>query len=490
MTKRNPICNGCKKCGDKLDGLAGCCCSHVCHAICLTLQPSLDKDCPNTSDCECTDTVHKYVLFDNDSQSFHGTIGCGIEIPFAIYIEYDRDEESCYACLSSPCNSTVGSGVGTGSSVDDICVPMGENNSNCIGNLGTANDLVGGMEFEWELDLSNCGGDECLSSYTLIARCLDRILPEEITEITFGTGCKGCSCLCKDLCITWFYNGPPMETGTGTGSGFTSCSQKRRVSFDEATQSWHAVFDPNDKNRLISDLANNPIDVILNMSQPGECQTELTLSLVTNSETDQCELLISSNLGSGSNTGSSLTEKVLSLSNCPQIDAAIELNEYETLLIECWECGNCDEENCQCECRKVPATLHAEIIAEPEPNVCFSNGQTGGWELTGIYEGVEGCLWWGVGTIDAEEMLIVFQLSPDNYGLLSVYGCPVNALGSGAQLNVPAFPVGSCYPINFAFSISTTGDIYGNGLPNCFADDTDYDPPEPFMCNFKVIVTE
>ena len=496
MVKRNPTCNGCEECGDKLSGLNRCCCTHVCHAICLTLQPSVDALCPDSDDCGCNETVFIYALYDPATESFHGNVGCGnVSIPYEIYIRYDKTDGNCYACLVSPCNSGTGSGTGvsgTGSfEVTEQCVQMGKATSNCIGERGTGGELTGGMSFEWELSTANCGDDDCSATYTLTAVCVDRIFPEELTEDYLGYGCKGCKCLCRDLCVTWSYNGPPYSgTGSGTGTGFVSCSMSKKLSYDSLSGGWTAEFIPNERRRLLGDLDNNPIPVVFDMSEPGECRSTINLLLQKNEITGACELLVSSEIGTGSESGTAnITETVVALDNCPELEFSLELNEYETLSVKCWECNDCPDYSCLCKCRKLGPSLTAEIVTAPTPNVCFGKGQTGTISLSGPYESPHGCLWWGLGSIDANPMLIVFELNSFGVAQLSVYGCPipVNGPTMGSELLIGATSGdGNCSVLNFEFEV-TWNDV----LVDCFSDDGDnYDPPEPYQCPFKVFVTE
>ena len=310
MVKRNPSCDGCVKCGDKLSGTTGCCCTHTCHAICVYLQGGCDDD----GYCSCEEISSTYLLYDEETDSYHGSISCGdLVVDLEFVIKYCKEEEQCVICLISECASTDYGGELDGECDNQIsCQPLiVEGTEACVGEV---NDvfLEGGLEHTWDIDVSNCGDENC-TSMQLKTFCTPRIFPEEVTNDD-GVGCKGCQCLCRDLCIS--YSG-------------TECSDGNQVSAsDEGV--WEFEVSACDSG------------------QEDQNGRSIRIELQKNETTGLCELLVTA-----SQYGEEDIEQIVALNDCPEIPlTTIYLNEEESEFwtFECWKCQGCTAKYCICEC--------------------------------------------------------------------------------------------------------------------------------------------
>lgn len=302
-------CNG--KCGERLSGQNACCCTHICEAICVRIEPA--DGCPEESDgCECTEPVAVYVLYDSETESFHGSIGCGgTSFNFDISISFNTETESCEACLTATCVELD----------EDDCKDVASQTAVCTGEKDENGDWIGGMDFSWVLSVENCGGPTyCTNSYELIVHCMERIDVESIAVDENGCECTGCKCLCKELCVTYTYD-----------DGELSYSAQTRLLFDHGTGSWYAEW-------LVYQDALYPegISIVLEIT-PHK-----------NEYTGECELLLTVDYEA----------ETIPLTNCPFLDVSVELTNA-TLEIKCYECQGCEPYKCTCNCRELPDSLTA-----------------------------------------------------------------------------------------------------------------------------------
>ena len=341
---------GCKeKCGSKTGDI--CCCSHTCGAICVKIIGGCENESGvGTGFCSCEEPSFTYLEYDPITHSYHGTIGCGdVSIDLEFVVKYCPDypvgtgtetEGTCVLCLLSDClveAETIGTGtvIGTGTG-DDLfdgsctnlvsCKPIANGNVSCIGIRDDENNLDGGIEHEWDVNVSGCGDSNC-SAFTIISKCTPRIFPEELTTTlgtgtgTEGCGCTGCFCTCRDLCISYV--------------GTVPCTSGARVPFEN--NGWE--FELSSVEGCDEDEVGRSISIILR----------------ANEETGVCELFITTSLAVGTGTAPDTTlETIITLNDCPDIPFTKifvdeDANEYFTF--ECWKCGACPEELiCVCEC--------------------------------------------------------------------------------------------------------------------------------------------
>lgn len=330
-----PGCGCSKKCGHKTGEI--CCCAFTCAAICVTIEGGCQDEEAGSNVCSCNELSFVYLLYDAATHSYHGTLGCGdISVDLEFKIVYCSETEECYLCLLSDCLSeSAGTGTqGTGSLLpsgsafdgdcDNLvsCKLLSSSNEACIGTKGNDNDLLGGIEHEWEVNIANCGDSDC-TGFKLTTMCTDRIFPKEFTKV-LGTGsgtgttevecgCTDCFCLCKDLCISYFG---------------TECSDGNKVSINSSGIWTFEVFgcDPEENGRTIE------------------------IKLNKNESTGKCELVVTTPLAG---TGSTEQETVIELTNCPDIPLTriyVDEGSDQYFEFECWKCQGCTAQYCVCEC--------------------------------------------------------------------------------------------------------------------------------------------
>lgn len=339
MVKRNPSCDGCVKCGDKLSGTTGCCCTHTCHAICVYLEGGCDDD----GYCSCEEIASTYLLYDQETDSYHGSVSCGdLVVDLEFVIKYCEQEEQCVICLISECASTDYGGELDGECNNQIsCQPLMAKVEGTEACVGVVDDvfLEGGLEHEWDVDVSNCGDENC-TSMRIKTVCTPRIFPKEVTDYD-GVGCIGCDCLCRDLCISYFG---------------TECSDGNQVSAsDEGVWEFEVAA--------------------CDSSQEDQNGRTLRIELQKNETTGLCELLVTA-----SQYGEDDIEQVVSLDDCPEIPlTTIYLNEEQSeyWTFECWKCKGCTNQFCVCECNDaqtqgsgflLPDALHVDYVQFTDPN--------------------------------------------------------------------------------------------------------------------------
>jgi hypothetical protein len=251
-------------------------------------------------------------------------------------------------CLTSSCLDFYG----------DNCQEAFDGTPSCIGTKDVQNgDLVGGMEFSWPITMENCGDPYCVTTFELSAKCVDRISPEEITETYVDSGCTGCECLCKELCITWMYD-----------DGIDTCTKQARSNFDHNSNSWEFAFKAT-------------------AGQPAACTLKISIFLQKNEYTGACEMVVITYV----DDSYSETETIIPLEYCPFVNIdSLELNEFETITIVCHECDGCFPEKCACDCYELPDSLtvswsYTQFFGIPcdfGPPVVTSRCATGSFTIT------------------------------------------------------------------------------------------------------------
>ncbi|QDT23670.1 hypothetical protein [Gimesia chilikensis] len=318
MVKRNPSCDGCEKCGEKLDGMVQCCCTHTCHAICVTLEGGCEDG--GYADCSCEEPAFTYLEYNQTTKSYKGEIGCGeLLIDLEFVIKYCKDSETCVICLISNCLTSSYNESFDGECDNLVsCKPIPASTESCIGSIDQDGVLVGGIEHEWEVDVSGCGDTNC-TSFVIKTVCTDRIFPEEITETAYEGGCIGCECLCQDLCITY--------------RGHNTCEDGGKIAIDGDTWEFEVTrcseADPDQQGRTIS------------------------IVLQKNVYTEECELLVTTPYVDSMGVETT-KETIVELNECPDIPYTkiwVDETEGDYFEFECWKCGLCpDELICICEC--------------------------------------------------------------------------------------------------------------------------------------------
>jgi hypothetical protein len=314
---------GCKccKCGDKLTGNKTCCCTHICHSICVTLEGGCEDPETGPDACSCLEPSFTYLEYSPETGSYAGEIGCGdILIDLEFVIKYCEESGECVICLVSDCLSNPYGEDFDGECDNAIsCKPFGKANQNCIGLKSEELEgvLEGGIEHEWAIDVSNCGDSNC-TSYKIRTLCTPRVIPKEVTIDETGCGCTGCSCTCSDLCIG--YRGP------------NTCEAGARVRIDQNV--WY--FEVGE------------------CGSPGQTGRSINVTLEKDDYTGACILRAVTQLITSEGSSENIT--IIDLTDCPDIpytkiivDETSEPNAY--FEFECWKCGLCpDELICTCQC--------------------------------------------------------------------------------------------------------------------------------------------